>query len=169
MALKSLVPSLWGERSVPVARRDDEHPFSVLQRDMNRMFEDFFQGFESLPAGGADGRPVGFSPTVDMKESEKEMIIKAELPGMDEKEIEVSLTDDALTIQGEKREEKEQREKGYYHVERSFGSFRRVLPLPAGVDTQKAEASFSKGVLTIRVPKTEAAKSRVRKIAIKPE
>ena len=88
---------------------------------------------------------------------------------MEEKEIEVSLADDALTIQGEKKEEKEQKDKGYYQLERSFGSFRRVLPLPAGVDTQKAEASFKKGVLTITIPKVEEAKSKVKKIAIKAE
>lgn len=168
MELKNLVPSLWGSKNVPV-KREQEHPFSVLQRDLNRMFDDFFKGFETLSIGGAEERLRGFSPSVDMKENEKELTIKAELPGIDEKDIEVSLADDVLTLQGEKKEEKEQKGKDYYHVERSFGSFRRVLPLPIGADTQKAEASFKKGVLTITIPKSEEAKSKVKRIAIQSE
>ena len=168
MALKDLVPTIWGDRNIPV-RHEEEHPFSVLQRDMNRIFDDFFTGFNTFPAGRSEGSWGGFSPTVDIKESEKELTIKAELPGINEKDIDVSLANDVLTIQGEKKEEKEEKDKGYYYAERSFGSFRRVLPLPAGVDTQKAEASFKKGVLTITVPKTEEARSKVKKIAIKSE
>jgi HSP20 family protein len=168
MSLKDLVPAMWGAKNVQV-RQEDDHPFYSLQRDMNRIFDDFFKGFETIPAGMLEGHLGAFSPTVDMKEGEKELTIKAELPGMDEKDIEVSLADDTLTIQGEKKEEKEEKGKGYYHAERSFGSFRRVLPLPAGIDTRKAEASFKKGVLTITVPKTEEAKRKVKKIEIKTE
>jgi len=168
MALKDLVPTLWGNKNIPV-RHEEEHPFSVLQRDMNRMFDDFFKGFNTFSAGRLEGGWGVFHPTVDIKESEKEITIKAELPGMDEKDIDVSLANDVLTIQGEKKEEKEEKDKGYYYAERSFGSFRRVLPLPVGVNTQKAEASFKKGVLTITVPKTEEAKEKIKKIAIKSE
>ena len=168
MALKNLVPTLWGTTDIPV-RHEEEHPFSVLQRDMNRMFDDFFKSFSTFPAGRLEGRWGGFTPTIDIKESAKEITIKAELPGMDEQDIEVSLADDVLTIQGEKKAEKEEKDKGYYYAERSFGSFRRLLPLPVGVNTQKAEASFKKGVLTITVPKTEEAKDKIKKITIKPE
>jgi HSP20 family protein len=168
MALKDLVPTLWGNKNIPV-RHEDGHPLSVLQRDMNRMFDDFFRGFDTFPVGRLEGGWGVFNPTVDIKENEKEITIKAELPGMEEKDIEVSLANDVLTIQGEKKEEKEEKDKEYYYAERSFGSFRRVLPLPAGVNAQKAEASFKKGVLTITVSKTEEAKDKIKKIAIKSE
>ena len=168
MALKNLVPALWGNKNISL-RHEEEHPFSVLQRDMNRIFDDFFKGVPTFPSERMEGSWGSFNPTVDIKESEKEITVTAELPGMDEKNIEVSLADDVLIIQGEKKEEKEGKDKGYYHVERSFGSFRRILPLPGGVNTQKAEASFKKGVLTITVPKTEEAKSKIKKIAIKTE
>jgi len=88
---------------------------------------------------------------------------------MDEKDVEVLLSDDALTIKGEKKEEKEDKGKNYYHVERSFGSFQRVIPLPPGIDFQKAEAAFKKGILSISLPKTAEAKARGKKIAIKSE
>ena len=168
MALKDLVPTLWGNRNISV-RHEEGHPFSVLQRDMNRIFDDFFKGFNTFPAGRLEGRWDGFNPTIDIKESEKELTIKAELPGMDEKDIDVSLANDTLTIQGEKKEEKEEKDNGYYYAERSFGSFRLVFPLPVGIHAQKAEALFKKGVLTITVPKTEEAKSKIKKIAIKSE
>ncbi|MCG6536792.1 MAG: Hsp20/alpha crystallin family protein [Syntrophales bacterium LBB04] len=150
-------------------KREDFSPFYPLQRDMNRIFDDFFTNFSLPTYDGLSERFEACSPSTDIREDEKELTIKAELPGMDEKDIEVSLTDDTLTIAGEKKDEKEEKSGGYYYAERSYGSFRRVLPLPASIDSQKADASFKKGVLTITVPKTEAAKSKVKKIAIKTE
>ena len=85
----------------------------------------------------------GFSPSIDLKEDDKEVSIKAELPGIDEKDIEVLLSDDALTIKGEKKEEKEEKGKDYYHMERTYGSFNRVVPLPLGVDTTYIQHPFS--------------------------
>jgi len=111
----------------------------------------------------------GFSPSIDLKEDDKEVSIKAELPGIDEKDIEVLLSDDALTIKGEKKEEKEEKGKDYYHMERTYGSFNRVVPLPLGVDTTNAEAHFKNCVLSIKLPKTEEAKAKGRKIPIKAE
>ncbi len=161
---RNLLPSLW--RQTDLTRREPENPFVSIQREMNRLFDDFFRGFEPAPFEEAVGR---FVPAIDIKEGEKEYTIKAELPGMDEKDVEVILGDNALTIKGEKREEKEDQDKNYYYMERTFGSFQRTIPLPEHVDTQKAEARFKKGILTITLPKTEEARGKGKKIAIKAE
>jgi len=161
---RSLLPSLW--RQTDVAKREAENPFVSIQREMNRLFDDFFRGFEPVPFEESMGR---FVPAIDIKEDEKEYTIKAELPGMDEKDVEVILGDNTLTIKGEKKEEKEDRDKDYYYVERTFGSFQRTIPIPDYVDTQKAEAHFKKGVLTISLPKTEEGRTKGKKIAIKAE
>ena len=95
--------------------------------------------------------------------------MKAELPGLEEKDVEVLLDNETLTIKGEKKEEKEDKGKGYYHVECSYGSFHRVIPLPAGIDQKKVQAQFKNGVLNITLPKAEEAKAKGKKIPIKSE
>jgi HSP20 family protein len=163
---RSLLPSLWRQSDVP-ERRDAEHPFYSIQKEMNRLFDSFFQGLDAAPF---DEPSLGrFSPSIDVQEDDKEYVVKVELPGMDEKDVEVLLSDHALTIKGEKKEEKEGKGKNYYHVERSFGSFQRVIPLPPGIDAQKAEAAFKKGVLSVSLPKTAESKAKGKKIAIKAE
>src|SRR5512136_428381 len=122
--IEKLLPTVRRRSDSPL-RRAEEHPFFSLQREMNRLFDDIFQGFD-LPSVG--GKSFGtFSPSVDVREDEKEVIVKAELPGIDEKDIEVSLTDDGLTIKGEKKDEKEEKGKGYWHRETSYGAFHRVI------------------------------------------
>lgn len=161
MKIKSLLPA----RSGP-AERDDNHPFFSLQRQMNSLFDDFFSGFDvgpRLTAGGFGS----FMPSVDVKESDKEFTIRAELPGVEEKDIEVTVTNDAVTIKGEKKEEKEDKGKNYYYMERSYGSFNRVIPLSVEPEAGKAEASFKNGVLNITLPKSASAKARETKIPIK--
>lgn len=166
MPIKDLIPSIW-KRGDVFSKRVDEHPFYSLQREMNSLFDDFFKGFD-LASFGREREHFGiFSPSIDIKENDKEVSIKAELPGVDKKDIEVSLTNDTLTIKGEKKEEKEDKGKDYYRMERSYGSFGRTIPLPTGINSQKADAVFKKGVLTITVPKTEEAKARVNKIEVK--
>ena len=91
-----------------------------------------------------------------------------ELPGIDEKDIDVSVSEDVITVRGEKKDEREEEKKGYYLSERSYGSFHRTIPIPPGVDADKAEARFRKGVLTITLPKTDDAKSKTRRIEVKP-
>ncbi len=166
MPIRDLIPSIW-KRGEVSSKHVDEHPFYSLQREMNSLFDDFFKGFDFATLGREQEHFGIFSPSIDIKESDKEVSIKAELPGVDEKEIEVSLTDDALTIKGEKKEEKEEKSKNYYRMERSYGSFSRTVPLPTGIDSQKADAVFKKGVLTITVPKTEEAKAKLKKIEVK--
>jgi len=106
-------------------------------------------------------------PAVDVIESEKAYEITADLPGMDEKNIEIKVTDGVLTMKGEKQEEKEEKKKDYYLQERSFGSFQRSFELPESVDLDKIEASFKKGVLTVKLPKKAEAQKPAKKIEVK--
>ena len=102
-----------------------------------------------------------------MVETEAGIEVTVELPGLEEKDIEVSLSDEALTIKGEKKVERKDEKKGYYISERSYGSVYRSIPLPAGVDSDKAEASFKNGVLTVKLPQRPEAKAKVKKIEVK--
>jgi len=163
---RNILPSLWSQSDVP-SRREENHPFFASQRDMNRLFDDFFRGMDVAPLNAAGERLSRFVPSLDVRENDKEVHIQVELPGMDEKDVEVLLTDNSLTVKGEKKEEKEDKGKDYYHVERSYGSFQRIIPLPEGIDTKKAEAKFKKGILSISLPKLEQPKVKVKKIEIK--
>lgn len=162
MTLRNLVPTL-GRKRVPV-RYDEDNPFSLLHRDMDRLFEDFFSGFETEPFGK---RYTSFSPDIEVSENEKEIKVNAELPGLDEKDIDVSLTENTLTISGEKKEEKESNDKGYYMKERTYGSFRRSIPLYAEIEAENIDAHFKKGVLTITLPKSKKETEAKKKITVK--
>lgn len=145
-------------------------PLFPLQKEMNRLFDAFTRGFfDGGPLSEERGWMRDFSPTIDVKDTEKSIVLTAELPGMDEKDVEVSLTKESLVIKGEKKSDKEEKGKGYFRQERRFGSFQRVMPLPPTVDTGKAEAAFKKGVLTITLPKKPEAQVEVKKLNIKKE
>ncbi len=148
---------------VPWGREND--PFTLFRKDMNRVFEDFLKGFALEPFGKRTG--AAFEPKVNVSESEKEIVVSAELPGMDDKDIDVSLSKNELTIQGEKKEEKEEKKESYYSMERSYGSFKRTLPLPCKVEDDKVEAQFKNGVLTITLPKAPEAIKETKKIDVK--
>ena len=162
MKVKNLLPAV-GRKT----HGEDDHPFYSLQREMNSLFDDFFRGFDITPRVFSASILGSFAPSLDVQENEKEFIIKAELPGIDEKDIEVTVTDDAVTIKGEKKEEKEDKGKNYYYMERSYGSFNRVIPLAAETESGKAEANFKKGVLSITIPKNQTAKTKWTKVPIK--
>ena len=121
-----------------------------------------------------DGSPARTSaqppdlPAVDLVEKDHEFELTCELPGMDEKDIELKLVGDMLTIKGEKTEQKEEREKDYHLSERRYGSFQRSFQMPDGVDAGKIEASFAKGVLTVKMPKSSEAQKKEKKIEVKP-
>lgn len=167
MATRKLVPSLWGKENLPAGRATDSPVFS-LQRELNKLFDDFFRGFDVLPFGVPGEDCVGgFLPSVDVDESEKEVTVRVELPGMEEKDVDLLLTGDSLTIKGEKKKEMETEGKGYYQMERVYGAFNRVIPLPEGIDTGQADASFKNGVLTVRIAKMETARAEGKKIPIK--
>lgn len=163
MPKKNSVPA--EKKSAPV-KREEYNPFGLLRQEMNTLFDNFSRGFEMEPFMGRFGT---FSPSVDVKESDKEIKVSAELPGMEDKDIDVSLTKDSLTIKGEKKEEKEDKGKDYYRMERSYGSFTRTVPLPSEIDTEKVKAEFRKGVLTVTLPKTAKAIKDARKISVKAE
>ncbi len=140
--------------------------FERLRREIDHLFDDFGGDFWRAPFRQVE-RALGAMPAVDVTETESGYEVIAELPGMDEKNVEVKLANHTLTIKGEKRDEKEETKKDYYMRERSFGSFQRSFTLPEGVDTDKIEASFKKGVLTVTVPKTAEAKKAEKKITVK--
>lgn len=167
MAMRPLTPWRWGRRNVPAGREFELAPLDAFQREMNRLFDDFFKGIGLRPfAEGTEIEGV-FSPQVDMREDEHSIKVTAELPGMDEKDIDINLTKDALTIRGEKKEEREEKGKESYYMERSYGSFTRVLPVPSEIDPEKVEATFAKGVLNIVLPKVQKEKKEQKKIEIK--
>ncbi|MBN1786777.1 MAG: Hsp20/alpha crystallin family protein [Sedimentisphaerales bacterium] len=149
-------------------RTENEHPYFALQHQMNRMFDDFFRGFDIEPFGRFSTESV-FMPQMNISEDDKEIVISTELPGIDEKELDISITKDALTISGEKKTETEDKDKNYHRVERSYGSFSRSIVLPDGVDKDKAEAELKKGVLTIKIPKSAEAQPTRKKLEVKSE
>jgi HSP20 family protein len=151
-------------------------PIESLRHGMDRLFEDFDRGLWMSPLRRPifDVEPLWrreiswpAAPAVDIAESEKAYEVTAELPGMEEKNIEVRIANGNLTIKGEKQEEKEEKKKDYYLSERHFGSFERRFRLPEGVDADKIEASFKKGVLTVTLPKKPEAQKPEKKIEVK--
>jgi HSP20 family protein len=127
-------------------------PISSLQSEMNRMIEDFF----SQPFGLSvqRGRPQAVIPALDVKEDEQNIVVTAELPGIDRNDVEISVQEDMLEIRGHKSEEQKQESENYHVVERSYGAFTRRIALPCEVDSEQAEALMQNGVLTLRLPKS---------------
>jgi HSP20 family protein len=166
MDFGSLMP--WRERSsMPSTRRDDmPDPFVSFRREVDRMFDDFFNNFgRGLRGMGGDWRAV--TPTIDVSEDEQEVVVTAELPGLNEEDFEVTLSGDVLTIKGEKMAKQEEKKGGATYMERRFGSFARSIRLPFEVRDEKVDARYDKGVLTIRVPKPPEAQRATRRIEVK--
>lgn len=162
----NLIP-WWGNKQVPVRREDkDFSDYATLYPDANRIFSNFFNSLSSFPVGSFENFDA-FQPRVDVSETDKEVKLTAELPGMDENDIDVSVTRNAISIRGEKRREREENTNGYYKTERHYGSFHRVLPLPCDVDTENVEATFKNGVLHITLTKAEQVASQAKRITIK--
>ncbi len=168
MSIRDLVPWNWGKKNVPVRRQEVEDPFRELQRRMNRIFDDFWGDFSLAPFGMSALSGWGdFAPRVEVKETDKEITVIAELPGMDEKDIELILADGALTLEGEKKHENVGEKDGMQYSECSYGSFRRVVPLPCEIDEDKVAAEFRNGILTVTLPKSAQARERCRRIEVK--
>ncbi len=163
MSVRDLIP--WGRSTntpVPSAMRTEPvSPFLTLHREMNRLFDDVFSGFGGIPT--AAGRSLAW-PSVEMVEAEGGLRVSAELPGMDEKDVELLIDDDVLTLRGEKRAESTDKERGY--SERSYGHFERVIALPFVVEADKVEASFKNGVLSVTLPRSAKAPERGQRIQI---
>ena len=163
----------WAAKKLPI-RHEEQHPVYSLQREMNRLFDDFFRApsfehFGEMSSFGADQPFSGdLMPRVDMSETDKDLLIKVDLPGMTEKDVEISINRDLLTISGEKKQEKEQSEKGWYRMERQYGSFSRSIALPYEVESDKAEALFKHGTLSIKLPKLTMQQRATKSIPVKP-
>jgi HSP20 family protein len=163
-------PEKAAEPSLPQPWR----PFENLRGEIERLLDDFYGELRGAPSRRSlfevepFWRRAGRSaPAVDLVEKEDSYEVTAELPGMDVKDIEVKLVNGALTIKGKKQEEKEEKEKNYYLHERRFGSFERRFAMPEGVDPEKIQARFDKGVLTVTLPKTSEARKPAKTIEVK--
>src|SRR6266403_5148044 len=163
MGIKDLVPWNNGGREVSIHRGTEVNPFFTLHREMNRMFDDVFRGFDLAPFGSAQALGGLGWPRIDVDETDKEVRVTAELPGLDEKDVSLEIANGVLSISGEKKSESEDKDRRF--SERYYGRFERRIPLE-DVDEDKATASFKNGVLTITVPKSGEAKSNVRRIEI---
>jgi HSP20 family protein len=163
MGRKDLTPQKEGRKD-PAERRGD--PFSTFREEMDKLMDNIFGGFDLRRF---ERRIDTFVPRMDVVDTGKEIKVSAELPGLDEKDIDVSFANETLTIRGEKKEDKEEKGKDYYRSERSYGSFTRTIPVPADIDPGKVAATFRKGVLTVTMPKTKQAIDESKKISIKSE
>jgi HSP20 family protein len=137
---------------------------NTIQNEMNRLFNSFFDS--PSPANGGQGVARRWIPPMDVVETDDHFVLRADLPGMSEKDVNIELEDSVLTISGERKAEHEQRTEGYYRVERASGSFSRSLTLPEGVDADGIQASFENGVLEVRIPKPEQHKPRKVQISL---
>jgi len=162
------------QKSAPTVSSASRHPLQTLRQEIDRLFDTVDGGFWNSPFHKSLFNYAPFKtlemtisqPAVDIVDKDGEYEITAELPGIDEKDIEVKLSNGGLLIKGEKKEEKEEKKKDYFVSERRFGSFERYFGLPDGVDTNKITATFKKGVLTVKLPKTPEAQKQEKKIAI---
>jgi HSP20 family protein len=157
------------------AKAADWQPFDILRGQVDRLFHDFQAGFLQAPffrpfpdIESFWRRELGFNvtPAMDIVEKDRTFEVTAELPGLDAKDIDVQLANGMLTIKGEKQEEKEEKTKGRYVSERRYGSFRRTLQIPGGVDSEKIEASYKSGVLTVTLPKSLETQKKEKTIPV---
>jgi len=133
--------------------------FDRIRKEMDRVWDSFLEGRPMRRAGE-------WLPSIDVSETKSDLVIKAELPGMDSKDIDISLSNGFLTIKGEKNQEKEEKDENYHLIERSYGSFTRSVQLPREVQSDKITASFKNGVLRVTLPKSEEAKKKEIKVKV---
>ena len=130
------------------------------------MLDEFWRGLDLPVRGRGEAGAMIVPPRIDVRETDEAIVVSAELPGLEEKDVEITLSDTALLIHGEKKSERQENERGYTYNERSFGSFERRIPLDAEIDGERVGAAMANGVLTVTLPKTAHAKSTVRRIRI---
>jgi HSP20 family protein len=165
MALRDLIP--WNNnrgRELSVRRGEETNPFLTLHREMNRLFDDAFRGFDVAPFGNGRlfDQAMGW-PHIELSETDKEVKVTAELPGLEENDVELELANGVLAIRGEKKTESEDKDRLF--SERYYGRFERRIPVDE-VEQDKVHASFKNGVLTVSLPKSPAAQQKVKRIAI---
>lgn len=185
MNISKLAPWNWFKKeeehevsSVPVERHDQPvtirqpHPLLQIHNEIDRLFDDAFRnfGFPSLRTKGlfqSLAQTEWLKPTLDLAATDKEYTISLELPGVEASEVKLELVNDTLKVIGEKRQEKEEKEKDFYRMERSYGSFQRVLSLPEDADQESIKAVFKNGVMTITLPRKLLPQSEVKQIEVK--
>jgi HSP20 family protein len=140
-----------------LVRWEPVRELTSLQNDMNRLFNTFF---DTPSTGNGGNTPRRWIPAMDLVETDEHFVLKADLPGLAEEDVNLEVEDNVLTVSGERKAEHEDKREGYVRVERAYGSFRRSLTLPEGIDPEGVSASFDKGVLEVRIPKPEARKPR---------
>jgi HSP20 family protein len=167
MASRSLMPfslnmpmSRWGE---------DTDPFLAMRREMNRLFDDAFSGFGLPSVFGPALRQMPAAPKIDVSETDNEIQVTAEMPGIDQNDVEVLLEDDRLIIRGEKKEEREDKDRNYHVRERVQGAFSRTLPLPFAPDPNQVKAEFKDGVMNITIPKPQEVKQKQHRIEVQKD
>ena len=168
MATKKEVTERGGS-AAPARRGLPFSPLAELHREVDRLFDEFmgeFRPWRSRVGFWGDGEGA-VAPKIDVSETDKEVQVTADMPGMDEKDIEVSVDEGRLMVRGEKTEERKEEKDDYRLSERHYGSFQRTFQLPPGVDSEKIDARYKNGVLTLTLPKTEAGQKKQRKISIK--
>ncbi len=161
---KALVPWRSAKAQAPAAREHYLEPFVAFRREMDRIFDDFFAGTAPRDPHSAW---LGLTPAVDVSETDKEIVVTAELPGVTDRDIEVTLAGEVLTIKGEKRSQHEEKNGDSTYMERRFGSFSRSVRLPFDAGEEKLDAQFTNGVLTIRLPKPAELQRPVRRIEVR--
>ncbi|WP_028580882.1 Hsp20/alpha crystallin family protein [Desulfogranum japonicum] len=187
MDIKKFAPWNWFKKeeeepnaTIPIVQRSNisptysnkggSHPLAHVHHEMDRLFEEAFRGFGMSPFrthAFPTMENTGFlKPQVDIGATEKEYSITVEVPGVAEKDVRVEVTNNTMTICGEKKQEKEEKDKNYYRVERSYGSFQRVLSLPDDADQDNIKATFNNGILTITMPRKSLPQSETKKIQI---
>lgn len=162
MPNRHVTPSTQSRSLYPLGR----DPFTSFRREIGRVFDDFFAPTLDAATANTAG---SLWPSVDVHETDQAYKITAELPGLEEKDIEVNLRDNAVSISGEKRSEHKEEDGGRAYTERSFGRFQRTIPLDAEIDADKVHASFKNGILAIELPKNPAAKDKSRRIEVKTQ
>jgi len=145
-----------------LVRWEPVRELNSLQSEMNRLFNTFFD----TPPTGGNGGPRRFIPSMDLAETDTHYVLKADLPGVAEEDVSIELDDNVLTVSGERKAEHEERQEGYYRVERAFGGFSRSLTLPKGIDASAVTAEFDNGVLEVRIPKPEERKPQKISIGV---
>ena len=166
MANRDLIP--WARGGLSPYGRD---PFGAFRHEIDRLFDDFFAPATGEGRNFASSAPAAalVRPSIDVDETDQAYRVSAELPGLSEQDVELNLRDNALTISGEKRSEREEEKGGRRYAERSYGRFERTIPFPVEVDADRVDAIFRNGVLTVTLPKNEKAQDKTRRIEVRSQ
>jgi HSP20 family protein len=162
MSVTQLIP--WNHNRNSLVRTDNRDPFFALQREVNRLFDDMWNGFD-MPLLREGLNDTGW-PTIDLAEHDRDLVLTVEVPGMEEKDIDIQFADQCLILRGERKEERESVKSDHRYSERRYGRFERRIPLPVEIEPDKAKAVLRNGLLTVTLPKAAQAEVTSRRIPI---